>query len=373
MKTRKTQTRKRIRSFLDLHAHFPMHFDPPKTGIEKDDDRNRKLLRLANRLLNFESPFSGPRVTLRKARSGGLRGLASVLFNPQDEFFNPCKPFKNLLTQADCVEKEVAKHKSFVMVRNGKELSKVLAQDEKIAVFHCVEGAHAIESPSNVTKLAKRGVAYVVLAHLLYREIARSVNPFPCLDDKSYERLFCQPQHGLSVLGKDICEALFCNRILVDITHCHPKAIDDVFQIADRYPGQPVITSHTAAYCLNPALINVNDKIIIRIRDRCGVIGIIFYDHWLKIKGRRLSGISLLFEHIDHVAKICGSPERPSFDNIAIGSDLDGFITPVQGLENLSRARDFAKNLTKKYGKENAEKILWKNACRVLELGWGTA
>lgn len=362
METRKTHPRKLIRSFLDLHAHFPMHFDPPKTGNKKDDDRNRKLLELANKL-NF---FRKPRVDLDKARRGGLRGLASVLYNPQDEFCNPCKPFKNLLTQADCVEKEVAKNKNFVMVRTGNELSKVLASEKKIAVFHCVEGAHAIESRSNVKELAKKGVAYVVLAHLLYRGIAKNVNPFPCLDDESYEGLFYQPRYGLSVLGKEICEELFCNRILVDITHCHPKAIDDVFQIAYRYPGQPVITSHTAAYCLNPALINVNDKNIIRIRDRGGVIGIIFYEHWLKIKGSSLSGITLLFKHIDHVAKICGS-----CDNIAIGSDLDGFIKPVKGLKDLLRARHFAECLTKEYGEEVAEKILWKNACRVLEQGWG--
>jgi microsomal dipeptidase-like Zn-dependent dipeptidase len=58
---------------------------------------------------------------------------------------------------------------------------------------------------------------------------------------------------------------------------------------------------------------------------------------------------------------------------IAIGSDLEGFIHPVSGLEHVARIRDLEAALLRdrSFTSEQVEGILWKNAFRTLSLGWG--
>lgn len=342
-----------------------LRFPPRPTGDLGADRRNALLLRIANNFYNFEAP-NKPRVTLNDAVKGDVNGFASVLYDAADEFCKPHEPYKNIIAQLEKVEEKVGKDKRFTMVPNGKELARVVGEGKQIAVFHGIEGGYAVEGPEHVPELASRGVAYVILAHLFFRFVAECVNPFPCLDDETYAWMFPQSSHGLTPLGNKICEALFKNRILVDITHCSDAAIDDVFSIAAKYPHQPVISSHTAARYLNGYLINISDESIKRVAATGGVIGVIFYDHWLRPTGSKSESMDLLFPTIDHIHE-----KTNSWDFIGIGSDLDGFIRPVRELKNLSKVKVLESALVKKYGREAADKILYANALRVFEQGWG--
>lgn len=382
--------------FLDLHAHFPMQFT-----FKKPPKRTKKLfalnlepalMTLANCLANFQFPCSA-RVTLPQAAAGHLKGFASVLYYPPDELLKPPKSvpgkaFANLKAQAEKVKKMVEGDNRFVLVASGAELAKVLegaipdGKKRKIPVFHCIEGAYAIEHEDKVETLAKWGVAYVTIAHLLFNNIARPANAFPFLDDNSYDEVFGICDVGLTDLAKRICRKLFKHKILVDIVHCHKKAIDDIFNIAAECGDPPIIASHTAARGVRDALLNVSDDTIDRIKDTKGVVGLIFYGHWLETD-KDVNDHTLLFKHIDHIAeKVCGSEDKPNYDHIAIGSDLDGFITPVNGLANLNEAqqlkgwlmtyfREKEREKDEDKIKDIVDKILWKNALRVLKKGWG--
>lgn len=364
--------------FIDLHAHYPMHLDfPPVRLLDSQDNKTiRKGMGWANKLANRENIFSGPRVSRTKARRGRLKAFGSVLYNPADEFYKQYKPFEALLALSKQVEKKMKASEHFQMARNGTDLKCIVDAGERIAVFHCIEGAYAIEDPCNVAGVASMRVAYVVVAHLLYRGIARNVNAFACLNDTVYEKMWWQPPGGLSPKGKAICQALCDANILLDITHSDEQSIDDIFEIAGK-SGKPVITSHTAARCIHKykQKLNISDHDIGRIRDTGGLIGIIFYNHWLKTKNPPEKEMELLCEHIDHIAKVCGSAKEPNYDHIAIGSDLDGFIKPVKGLETLSDAPKLESMLEEKFPEKKfpkvAKKILYKNALRVLAEHWG--
>src|ERR1019366_5577571 len=155
--------------FLDLHAHYPMHTrfpprfsqGPPPVGKEVE-------FWVANQLLNYQG--GQPRVSLEQLLAGADGGIASVLNDPDDEFFHDAEPvpeaFDNLLAQMDNVEAEVAGR--VTVVRNPGALEAALQAHERF-LFHSVEGAFAFGgNPDNVDTLAARGVAYVILAHLFF-------------------------------------------------------------------------------------------------------------------------------------------------------------------------------------------------------------
>ena len=72
-------------------------------------------------------------------------------------------------------------------------------------------------------------------------------------------------------------------------------------------------------------------------------------------------------KHIDKVHDLTGS-----YDHVAIGSDLDGYIKPaLPGLEDMRRMTTLQAHLRERYGATDAEKICNGNALRVLRAEWG--
>ena len=77
--------------------------------------------------------------------------------------------------------------------------------------------------------------------------------------------------------------------------------------------------------------------------------------------------VEALCRHIDKVHDLTGT-----YDNIGIGSDLDGYIKPaLPGLEHMGRMGDLQQALRARYGDTDAEKICSGNALRVLRAEWG--
>jgi membrane dipeptidase len=351
---------------LDLHAHFPMQLRVPPRKVA--DDRRRRMLFLAvNALLNFE-PLNTPRVRLDSARDQNI-SFGSVLYNPGDEFCVPDGPYESVQAQIELVEAKLQSDRRFRIVRDPEDLDRTVqgtVSGGPQAVFHCLEGGFGVDDPANVAALAERGVAYVTLAHLLFGDISSSVNAFPCLNDEQYRRMFYQPAGGLTARGAAIAAALFDHGVAVDITHMTSEAIDDVFRIA---AGRPVICSHTGvrATSSDEYLLNLDRGTIERIAACGGLIGVIFYEHWLRPPPgprRPPATIERLLEAIESIRAQAGVA------CLAIGSDLDGFIKPVHPLEDYSRMDALRAALLAAYDQETVERILWKNAVDVLKACW---
>lgn len=350
---------------IDLHAHFPMQLRIPPREL-KHDARNRLLFKAVNRVMNFQS-FNRPRVQLDDAFHDGV-SFGSVLYNPADEFCVPDGPFENVLEQVRLVESRLDNDNRFRLVRSPSELEATVKQSVNggpCAVFHCIEGGFAARRAADVESLARTGVAYITLAHLFFRDISTSVNPFPCLADQTYRETFYQPEGGLTIRGEEILEAMRANGIIPDITHMTRAAIDDVLTVMK---GLPVIASHTAVRALSSDeyLINIDNATIDRI-DQCGgLIGIIFYDHWLTHPDAAddEKTIDRVIDAIDHVMTRAGE------ERMAIGSDLDGFIKPVKGLENFSKFDALRSRLLAAYGQRKTERILWQNVVEVFKVAW---
>ena len=300
---------------VDLHAHYGMHLVPDIDGTAIDlfatakgrrrfrDRLRARLIGLASRFGNYRSFESGPRVTLPTLREGDVGVALSVVYSffyeldldapygaPPEARYLP-----RLNRQLDTVEADISEHHAdqAVVVRDRAELDRALA-DGRVALIHSVEGGfHLGDTPEAVdravTKLARRGVGYIILPHLLWRGVATNSPAVPFLPDWLYRLLFRQPKVGLSELGTAAVRAMVRERVLIDLSHMSTRAVADTFELLDELDPDgtvPVIASHTA-FRFGGQEYGVDEETMRRIAAREGVAGLILAQHQLNDGVRR--------------------------------------------------------------------------------------
>jgi microsomal dipeptidase-like Zn-dependent dipeptidase len=390
----------------DLHAHYPMHLlaevheDPTLEGMVRSRRRARWVdrlrawvLGLAARVLNYRRFSGGWRVDLDALERGDVRVVASALYLPYAEM-DLAEPygapplsgsFSELVEQLEGVERELAtidpEGRRHRIVRSAADL-RAAPEDRRVAFVHAVEGGFQLgatpaEIDRNVVELAARGVVYITLAHLFWRRIATNAPALPFLPDRLYNRVFPQPDGaGLTDLGAAAVRAMYRECVLVDITHMRGDALADTFALLtelDREHGRdprehPVISSH-AGFRFGRQTYMHTAQTVRAIADRGGVIGLILAQHQINDGVRREptttfeDSLPVLYRHIDAIHSVTGT-----YHHVAIGSDFDGFIKPtLGGLESSADLALLEEPLTGRYGAQDAERILWGNALRVME------
>jgi microsomal dipeptidase-like Zn-dependent dipeptidase len=344
------------------------------------------VLRIASSLFSDRELWSRERVNVKYLQKGNARVVLSVLHSPFNEmdlsrpYGSPPESgyFAKLIQQVEQVESDLDSWDDSVVtvVRDADALDRAL-DSGAIAMVHCLEGGVDLgdsteEIERNVAELKRRGVAYITLAHLFYRQVATNTPALPFLPDGVYNWIFRQPKgEGLTGRGEAAVAAMARNRILVDLAHMRADSLDETFEILDRTaPELPVINSH-AGYRFGKQEYMLDTRTVERIAERRGVIGLILAQHQLNdgIRKKETETFDESFEvickHIDRIREITGSHEY-----VAIGSDFDGFIKPTMGgLENMADLAQLEGALADRYG-DDAELITSGNAVRVLRDLW---
>jgi microsomal dipeptidase-like Zn-dependent dipeptidase len=386
---------------VDLHAHFPMQFDPEAKSYrrrfhqrlrqhprlqEKLGDKIRFWgLEIADRFMNRERPCDGHAVTLETLARGHVGVALSVAYNPVDELEiepYPAPPksdyfrkLEDLLQRVeDAVHQDRRKRARFV--KDADELRAAL-RDGKVAMIHAVEGGFHVGLEeairANTRRLAERGVGYVTVAHLFWRLVATNVAAIPFLPDALYHELFPQdPNVGLDERGKVLVREMVRHGILIDVTHMSKRGMGETFELLDRVDPDgtvPVIASHVAC-SFGGYEYNLEREWVERIARRRGVCGIIYCDHYTRDgRGSRTRTFSKSFDVIR--SQIDKLREWGGDDVLAIGSDLDGFIKPtLAGLSSARQHARLARRLVREYGEPLAGKICHENAMRVFQGAW---
>lgn len=380
----------------DLHCHYPMHLLPhdghPQGAKEGWLERVRNevqadLESLLALVLNDASWEQGWRVDLDKLEQGGARLVCSVLYWPPAEFDfavkygSPPLPeyYEDLEDQLACVENDLhrqdpekARH---VIARKAADLD----DEHRIAFVHCVEGgfhlgpdAEAIDE--KVRRLAERGVVYITLAHLFYRQVASNVPAIPMLPDDVYEHVFPQaPGVGLTELGVAAVKAMYKHKVLIDISHMRQDALDATVALVEELEAEekpapnprdfPLIATHVGMRDAGPdqQSYNLSAKTAELIQARGGLIGLITAQHQLGSTQDPADSQAVVKKHLDAITALGNG-----HDATAIGSDLDGFIKPT--LAGLNQASDLhlLEQWIREAQPENADKILYGNARSVL-------
>lgn len=384
----------------DLHAHYPIRvisdMDPETTarlmkqpGPTLRDRIQALILRFANRTFNYPSWDGTYRVTPETLRAGGVGLAMSVLLSPFDEFdldtHYAASPepgyFPRLIALLEAVEQEVATHdrSQLRLVHNRAELDAAVA-DSATALVHCVEGGFHLgdndeEIAANCAELAGRGVGYVTVAHLVFRQVATNANAFPFLPDSVYDFVFPQrDKDRLTPRGEAVVRGLVQNRILIDLSHMDPGGIWETFALLDEidpHSEVPVVSTH-AGYRFGKQEYMCDEEILLQIKRRKGVVGLIMAQHQLNDGIRKKETVILdeslevICRHIDKIVEVTGG-----YEQVALGTDFDGFIKPsMAGLQDSADLALLDAALIDRYGKENAERITWKNALGVLQRLW---
>jgi microsomal dipeptidase-like Zn-dependent dipeptidase len=376
---------------VDLHCHYPMHVlgDPPSARAGRRLGLRELAFRLAARAMNHPSFFDTWRVDLDGLEQGGVKVALSVLYHPYDEldltaYSKPPKPqgFAALLEEIERVEDDLRQldpqRRRHVVVRCADDLESAL-DSKRIAFLHCVEGGfHLGSSPDevdrNVTRLADRGVIYVTLAHLFWRQVAVNVPCIPRVPERLYDKVFPQPPGvGLGDLGVAAVEAMYREKVLVDISHMRACAIDDTFSLLeclDKKAGAaatefPVIATHCGMR-LGSTSYNLTPEVVKRIADRDGIVGLMTSDRrmtdtvWPRTKTLD-DTLRVLRRHLDALCKAAESDEH-----VGIGTDLDGFAKPtLAGIQKAADLRLLADRL-RAGDPQRAQALLEGNALRIL-------
>jgi microsomal dipeptidase-like Zn-dependent dipeptidase len=169
------------------------------------------------------------------------------------------------VAELDLVEQHVAERSDVIGVAHTPAELDALLGEGRIALVHAIEGGFQLgpdESAvrDHVRTLAGRGVGYVTVAHLFWREVATNAPALPFLPDWLYNLVFPQPDRGLSDLGRAAVEAMIDEGILVDITHMSARSIDDTLALFDRRDPDrriPVLATHMS---VRPARIHVHRR-----------------------------------------------------------------------------------------------------------------
>jgi microsomal dipeptidase-like Zn-dependent dipeptidase len=285
----------------------------------------------------------------------------------------------------------------YKLVSNFLELQQVIKQNEAqlnakaplitIAIVPTIEGMHVLNcgltSPcdpnvvlANARKL--KGLAmkpwFVTLTHHFYNELCGHSHSLIGIIGKE-----CNQEKGVNTgftdLGKAVLDILLDNtdgkRVLVDIKHLSPLGRQQFFQIRDeQYPEIPIIISHGACNGLpNPEStisaypelgntfykedINFYDSELILVARSGGIIG-------LQLDERRIANKDtldkikhsvfrnkimhyrsfLLWNQMQYIAELLDKQNRPAWDNMAIGSDYDGIVDPLNGFWTLEQYPD---------------------------------
>ena len=204
----------------------------------------------------------------------------------------------------------------------------------------------------------------ITLAHFYQNEITKTVGGIP--DDKKFLGCFkgsVEQQGGLTDFGKNVVSEIFTKGMVIDLTHCTPKARMEVYDL-NKDLRRPLVFSHTGVHALNNHNMNPTDAEIKTIAGFGGVIGVIFMNYWLDT-GHHDNGLDLIIATIKHIV------DKGGIDAVAIGSDFDGFTDPPDDLKDISEMPRLPPALAKAgFTANDIDKIMGQNALRTLREGW---
>jgi membrane dipeptidase len=283
-------------------------------------------------------------IDLQRTKDGGVNCLTFVVYVPfriySGSYFEEALKMIDLLekfTERNCDKLELAK--------TGSDIERI-TQDGKLAATIAIEGGHIVDGKlENLEILKQMGIAYITLTHLHSNNIAES----------SFLKL-PKATKGLTDFGRRAIIEMERLQIPIDIAHCSERAFWEVLETAT---DASIIYSHGGIRRYCDIERNLSDAQIKAISERKGIIGITFFPLYLG-NWSLFGGVSLFVRVIEYIAELVG------IDSVAIGSDFDGWIWTLSNVKDISYTWRVIEKLKDVFSEEEIEKILYRNARRVL-------
>lgn len=205
-----------------------------------------------------EADFS--QVDVPRMLEGALDGGFWVIYTRQgpltEEAYEAARD--SALLRAMAIQKMVAAHPETFALATRPEDAAQIADEGKIIVYQSIENSYPLgEDLSLLETFYKLGVRMVGPVHFANNQFSdSSTDPEGTMHD------------GLSDLGKDLVREANRLGMIVDASHAHDLALDDMLDVS----ATPIILSHSGAKAVYDHPRNVDDARLKRVADGGGVI-----------------------------------------------------------------------------------------------------
>ncbi|WP_341227659.1 membrane dipeptidase [uncultured Arcticibacterium sp.] len=235
--------------------------------------------------------------------------LSMVQARPIKSWFNLTE---RALAQCKALHSFESKSNGTFRVIESKENLRAYLKDKRenkniTAGFLGIEGMHALEGEiENVDKLYDAGV--------------RMMSPVHFFDNKLGGSAHGVGHEGLTDFGKEVIKKMQDKNMILDVAHCSPKMVDDIFEITQK----PIVSSHTGVKGTQNSVRNISDEHIKGIAKTGGLISIAMFEPATGTKTPASTARA-----IKYCIDLVGA------DYVALGSDFDGAIethTDITGL-----------------------------------------
>lgn len=143
--------------------------------------------------------------------------------------------------------------------------------------------------------------------------------------------------------------------MIVDVSHISDEAFWNIMDIATA----PVIASHSNSRAVHCHSRNLTDEMFSAICQRDGVAGINMFNVFVG----GTEDLDALCSHVEHFLEL-----DPTGTHIALGGDLDGCDTLVNGFDGVQSYPAFAERLISRgVDEQTVRNIFWDNAIGVME------
>lgn len=328
-------------------------------------------------------------VDFPRMKEGGLDAEFFAVFIVQgprnDSSYD--KVHREALDIFDAIHKNVERNSSMSEIALTADDAYRIKKAGKIAAFIGVENGYPLgKDISRIREYYDRGARYITLSHSRNNDICDSST-----DPKGAEN------NGLSAFGNEVVKEMNRLGIMIDVSHISDKSFYDVLKVTKA----PVIASHSSCRALCGSPRNLDDKMLLALKNNGGVIHICILSNYLKTpdpnpeleaklkeiqnkygdynslsdnkkrqmrneyrdiekKFEKLATVKDAVDHIDHVVQVIG------IDYVGIGTDFDGG-GGIEGCKSVAEMKNITIELLRRgYSKEEISKIWGGNVMRVL-------
>jgi len=228
----------------------------------------------------------------------------------------------------------------------GEVLNSQQGSEPLLGIMPLMEGADPIREPQELELWVEKGVRAVGLAW----------------DDTRYAAGAWRGNRlGITNKGLELLEIMAESSVILDLTHMNERA---ALEALDRYEA-PLMASHSNARALVPGQRQLSDRLIRRIGEHHGVIGIALYNPFLRANHhmgdpRELVTLDHVVAHVDHICQLLGDALH-----VGLGTDFDGGFgaedipMPLDTIADLPRVGDQLKQYG--YNEEDMARIMGQN------------
>jgi membrane dipeptidase len=348
---------------------------------------------------DLADPLGAGDFNLDSARAGNLGAEFFAIWAEPERYKGQYA--RRTLELIDAVRRQVARHADqMVLATSAEEIEKARSEG-KFAALMGIEGGHSIEDSLALLRIYyELGARYMTLTW-------NNSNGWADSSGDIEDARVPHTANGLTEFGVEVIREMNRLGMMVDVSHVSDATFFRVLAVSRA----PVIASHSCARALCKVGRNLTDEMLIAVtrsggaRSNGGVVQVNFYNGFLsqeyrdaqkalepESKGqiealkkqtakvrreptygeveqihRKLAGriqrpsLSLLIDHIDHVARVAG------IDHVGIGSDFDGVAGRLpEGIDSPADLPKITAALMERgYSAEDCRKILGGNLLRV--------